>query len=423
MSFLALYHVVLVLPVISVAAALLGATFPLIAHAAVKPDSRAGRGLSWIYFSNIVGSTLGSLLVGYVLMDLLAMRQIAVIVAWAGLAVGAALLALSEPGARGKVTAAMMCTSLAILIMVASVPLFHQFQERLQAKREFAADYYYRDLVENRSGVIAVLQDLTVLGGGRYDGIISTGLRQDRNGIYRAYSLSLWHPAPREVLMIGLAGGAWAQAVANNPEVEKLTVVEINPGYLPLIRKYPEVAGLLTNPKVQIKIDDGRRWLVSHPEAKFDAIISNTTWNFRDHASMLLSSDFLRLIRKHMKPGGVLFYNTTGSGEVQLTGVSVFPYGVMIGNSLAVSDSPILLDVERWKRVMAGYRMDGALVLDPADPADLKIRDKMIADDFTGNELADAIRARNKGKRIVTDDNMGTEWSSVANTMMMASSF
>ncbi|MBZ5585763.1 MAG: hypothetical protein LAQ30_26930 [Acidobacteriia bacterium] len=103
--------------------------------------------------------------------------------------------------------------------------------------------------------------DGTVYGGAIYDGRFSVSLVDDRNIIARAYALSAFHPAPKDVLMIGLASGSWAQVVANHPQVEKLTLVEINPGYLNLIPHHPEVASLLHNPKVDIVIDDGRRWL------------------------------------------------------------------------------------------------------------------------------------------------------------------
>ena len=69
--------------------------------------------------------------------------------------------------------------------------------------------------------------------------------------------MSAFHPAPRRVLMIGLSGGAWAEVVANHPQLEELVVVEINPGYLKLIPRYRVVAGLLANPRVKIVITTG----------------------------------------------------------------------------------------------------------------------------------------------------------------------
>ena len=409
MGFLARYHVALCLPLVSVATALLGATFPLMTHASVKPDAQAGRGLSWLYFSNIVGSTLGSFVVGYVLMDVWTIRRIAVAIALTGAALGAAMLAGSQTSGRRRAIDLAWCAVIAILIAGGSTPLFDRIYERLEAKQDFQASYTYRDVVETRSGVAAVTQDLEVFGGGVYDGIINTDLVHDVNMLYRPFSISLWHPAPREVLVIGLSGGAWTQVIAQHPQVEKVTVVEINPGYLQIIRKYPAVASLMKNPKVSISIDDGRRWLVRNPGARFDVIVSNTTFNWRAHSSNLLSSEFLQLIRRHLKPGGVFFYNTTDSGEAQLTGVTVFPYGVLIGSCLAVSDSPIQLDVERWKRVIAEYKIDGVPVLDLRKPEHQMRFNNLIAQ-YPASEQTASIRARNQAKRIITDDNMGTEW-------------
>src|SRR5579885_1072991 len=64
------------LPLVALAAGLLGAAFPLICHLAVGPDSDAGAGLSYLYLSNIAGSAAGTWLVGFVLMDYLTLRGI-----------------------------------------------------------------------------------------------------------------------------------------------------------------------------------------------------------------------------------------------------------------------------------------------------------------------------------------------------------
>src|ERR1035437_7506911 len=120
-----------------------------------------------------------------------------------------------------------------------------------------------------------------VFGGGVYDGRFNTDMMHDSNELFRAFAVSGMQPEPRHVLMIGLASGSWAQVIANTPNVEDLTIVEINPGYLSLIRKHPEVASVLTNPRVHVVIDDGRRWMFGHPERRFDLIVMNTTFNWR----------------------------------------------------------------------------------------------------------------------------------------------
>jgi spermidine synthase len=257
-----------------------------------------------------------------------------------------------------------------------------------------------------------------VFGGGMYDGRFNVDPMHDTNQIVRAYALSSFHPSPKEVLMIGLSSGSWAEVIANHPQVERLTIVEINPGYVRLIPLHREVAGLLRNPKVEVVIDDGHRWLLRNPQRKFDVIVMNTTWNWRAHVTNLLSVEFLQLIRTHLRPGGVHFYNTTWSEEVQITGVTVFPYGLRVQNFLAVSDSPIQVDRERWKNVLTAYRIEGKPVFDLTKPEDRqKLEEILSYTDIVADtraermEYAETIRQRLKGERMVTDDNMGTEWT------------
>src|SRR5690606_15396146 len=151
---------------------------------------------------------------------------------------------------------------------------------RLLYKQRFTEDTRFADVIENKSGVITVTQDDTVYGGGAYDGRFNTSLESDRNGILRAYGVGALHPAPKRMLMVGLASGSWAKVLSCLPGLEKLTIVEINPGYVGLIRKHPEVSGILDDPKVEIVIDDGRRWLHRHDE-RFDFVVQNTTWHWR----------------------------------------------------------------------------------------------------------------------------------------------
>jgi spermidine synthase len=262
--------------------------------------------------------------------------------------------------------------------------------------------------------------DGTVFGHGMYDGRFNTDLKRDTNGIVRPYALSLFHPAPRHVLMIGLSSGSWAQVVASNPAVETLTIVEINPGYLKLIADAPEVASVLSNPKVKIVTDDGRRWLKRNQEQTFDAIVSNTTWHYRANATNLLSQEFLGLVGQHLKTGGVFFYNTTDSARVQRTGCAVFAEGARFTNHMVVSPAPIAWDFGRWRRTLEAYRIDGRAVFDAARAEDREVLDSLMLmeaglkpgalDEVLPIEPCPDILKRTASKRLVTDDNMGSEW-------------
>lgn len=405
---------------IAAATACLGATFPLLCHISIASDSDSGAKLSFLYMSNIIGSATGSFIIGFILMDIWPLSRIAVVLALLGIGLG--LLVVIQCGnidAKEVTAALMVCLLVVMAIVGSSGRLFANVYEKLQYKGGWTRVPRFSHVVETKSGVITVSADGKIFGGGIYDGVFNTDLIHDSNLIIRPFALSAFHPAPRQVLMIGLSSGSWAQVIANHPQVERLTIVEINPGYLRLIPQYPEVASLLKNPKVEIVIDDGRRWLLRNPDKKFDAIVMNTTYHWRDHTSNLLSIEFLQLIRKHLNPGGIHFYNTTFSIETLLTGVNVFPYSLRVVNFLAVSDSPIELNKQRWREVLLKYQIDGKPVfnLSIAEHRErleevLSLVDTASVVDPPGfaMEFGKSVQARYHGIRITTDDNMGTEW-------------
>jgi predicted membrane-bound spermidine synthase len=410
-----------------IAATLLGSIFPLLSHAAVDPAKDSGRQLSFLYLSNIVGSTLGSFLVGFVVLNYFSTRATSVLLLGLGLIVASVLAFLAGPAKAGQrgpsglfATGCAACLALALT----SGLLFNGMYERLLFKGIYRAGMTFSNLVENRSGVIAVYPESAEFGyptnvvysGGVYDGRFNTGLMRDSNGLFRAFAISGLQAKPKSVLIIGLASGSWAQVVASNPNVEDVTIVEINPGYLPLIRQYPEVESLLYNPRVHIVIDDGRRWLVGHPDRRFDFILMNTSFNWRANMTNLLSTEFMGLLRSHMNPGGIAYYNTTWSTDVLATGVTAFPYALRISSFLAVSDSAFTLDKDLWRTALTNYRIDGHPVFDLADPLQrTRLEDVLhLADELDastgGLESRTSLQSRLKGARLITDDNMGTEW-------------
>ncbi|MGE0708116.1 MAG: methyltransferase domain-containing protein [Planctomycetota bacterium] len=406
----------LLIPV-AVAAGLLGAILPLVAHAAVPPTRGAGERVSYLYLANIAGSTSGSLLTGFVLMDRLPLRDASVLLALLGLGVGVAVL-MRAGARRGPVALALALSGAALLT---TPVLFDRFWERLQ-RHGCDEGERFAYVVENKSGVITVRENGEIWGGGAYDGVYSVDLQDDQNGIVRCYAVSALHPGPKRVLEVGLSSGSWAQVMVNHPTVESLTSIEINPGYLELISKHAVVASLLQNPKFKLVIDDGRRWLRRHPDERFDAIVMNTTFHWRGHATNLLSLDFLQDLRRHLAPGGIVIYNSTSSHAVQRTACEAFPHVARLMNFVIASNDPLVPDRERWRKVLLAYRIDGKPVVDESDGG--KRLDEVLGildayerrKDAWGEEIGYALEPKASlyqrvgNARVITDDNMGTEW-------------
>jgi spermidine synthase len=388
-----------------------GSLLPYLAQFGVAADDRAGMRTSLLYFCNILGSAAGAIVTGFVLTNYLTLVQIALGLVIAGTVCALSVIAMLDIGRSERLRRiADAAGVLAVALVV--VPLLSQrVFESLLFKGNVGHGFAH--ITENRSGIITVDTDGTVFGNGMYDGRFNVRLQDDRNGVIRPYALSLFHAAPRDVLMIGLSSGSWAQVIVNNPAVKSLTIVEINQGYLGLIAQEPEVASVLHNPKVTIITDDGRRWLSHHPEQRFDAIVSNTTWNFRANVTNLLSTEFLQLVRQHLNPRGIAFYNTTDSDRVQRTACLAFPYGARFTNHMVVSDTPIDWNFTRWRQTLEAYVIDGKKQFDPQNAGDRALLDSMASADEASQQLIEGcpqVLARTAGKMAVTDDNMGTEW-------------
>jgi spermidine synthase len=404
-----------------VAALALGIPLPLLAHRGIKADKMSGQKIGYMYMSNIAGATIGTVLTGFVLMDYLPTQTIAMLLAIAGLLI-AATLADSETGLSRSSSIGLAV--LALVFLASNPALSNGNYERFQAIRNYSG-VFFKHIVETKSGVITVTQDDRVYGGGVYDGLFNTDLINDNNGIVRPYILSAFHSEPKRVLMIGLATGSWAQVVAHHPALEQLVVVEINRGYSEIVATNSVVSSLLTNEKVEVSIDDGRRFMQRNMADKFDLIIMNTTFHWRAYAANLLSQDFLELVLSRLNDGGIAFYNTTNSMNVQKTGAAVCPYSLRFQNHMLCSNQEIAVDTQRLENVLWNYEIDGVRQHDRSN-AQSRIRITEITEMFDASrygfntaadfttyplESAQSILERTEDNFIITDDNMGDEWN------------
>jgi predicted membrane-bound spermidine synthase len=406
---------------IFVQTAIAGMAFPVLCHLGFHADEKAGFHLSLVYFSNILGSAAGTFITSFILMDQISTPQISAFLIALGAITAATVAGLAPMSWLRKAT----FIALGFIVVVVGTPfavkaLLDHYYERIIYKSHFGEEPAFVDVVENKSGVVTANVIGVVYGNGMYDGRAYVDLVDDKNFLIRPFSLALYHPRPREVLMIGLGSGSWAQVIVNNPEVERLTIVEINPGYRSVIAKFPAVMTILSNPKLEIIIDDGRRWMSRHPNRKFDAIIQNTTLNFRPNVTNLLSTEYLHLAGSHLREGGVLMYNTTGSDRAKRTGCTIFPYALSEFDVMVASNEPLQLDPGRLKVILESYTIDGHPAFDLSNPIHRARLDKIMAaldpsllnqDGWKGTmESCISIESHTQGLPLITDDNMGEEW-------------
>lgn len=393
---------------IGIASTMFGLIFPLLSNYFVPVNENSGRMMGLFYFANILGSILGILLTGFVLMNIWSIAVLAKFLLLIALLTACLPLLLTKIS-FGRTVAIM--ASVCVMLQASPLILFHHSYEKLLFKSHYNSKDEFKYVVENNAGTIAVTHEDAVFGGGVYDGYFNFDPMHNVNWIWRAYAIPLFVPQPKNVLMIGLSSGSWAQVIANNPEVKHLTIVEINPGYLELISKFPENVSLLHNPKVSIVIDDGRRWLLRNKTKKYDLIVMNTSFHWRAYITFLLSTNFMQVIKEHLTASGVFYFNTTNSHDVAKTILHEFSSVWSLQNFILASNKPIKLDRTNLKRVLLDYKINGRKVFDLSKQADQSTLKQIVALPETHMLNRTALEELTADAGIITDDNMLTEWN------------
>lgn len=385
--------------------AAMGGILPLLCEAVAAGGLTAGTATGRVLLANVLGSAAGPLATGYVMLDVETLEHNILIVALCALGLAQALwLAAPERRRRAGVTVISLG---ALLALSTHDALFQTFLPKIH----FGADGYlpgYQYVAQGRAGVVGVWPSGREYGDGLYDGGFNLDPQVNTNLISRAFFVPALHRTPHRVLEIGLGTGSWARILADNPAVDSLTIVEINPAYVDVLWHFPEIASVLDDPRVRLHFDDGRRWLARHSTRRFDVIVINGTWHWRSGATHTVSAEFLHEVKAHLAPGGVAYFNTTGSLDVLYTAAGVWRHVMRVANFAAASDAPFnQTPAEQRAAMLSIVGADGLPRIRGADA------ERTLAA-FLGaasGELAPNLRRANDLWNI-TDDNMATEFKS-----------
>jgi spermidine synthase len=373
------------------AALLWGASFPLAlaastsANATQERDSR--RLVGTLYAANTAGAIVGALATTFVLIPALGStrtQQVSIVVA----AAAALLLLVTDQritaGDQQRATrlhlaglcALSLAAALALAWLIPSLPPALVAYGRFLPTRGQDANVVY--VGEGVAASIAVTQEpngiVTYHNAGKTQA--STYPQDMRLQRMLGHLATLIPEQPRSVLVIGLGAGITAGAVSIDPAVERVVVADIEP----LVRKVANDYfaepnhGVVTNPKVDIRVDDGRHVLATSRE-KFDAITSDPLDPWVKGAAALYTREFWELCKSQLNDDGVVtafvqLYETTEDAvksEVA-TFFSAFPHGAVFVNTVngrgydavlvgRANDAPI--DVDLFEQRLAEPSYEG----------------------------------------------------------------
>lgn len=378
-----------------------GIVFPIVHHLGSE-QQKTGAAISNVYFANVLGCTLAPIFIGFGLLDILSTQQTYFVVILITVAI--AFFCCHQKTLKGCAVGAVLLTAFLLFMPEKMI-------NSLSQKKTWTIDR----IMENKHGIIQVYQDenndYAVFGNNAYDGMLNIDFSHNHNMIERAYLLQMIAPEAKNVLVVGLSTGSWVSVLSAMPHLESITVVELNPAYTQLANSYKEMAKILKDSRIHIITDDGRRWLTKHPNEKFDFILMNTTFHWRNYSSNLLSQEFFELAKAHLTPNGFIYFNTTGSPDAFYTVHSVFPYTYQYMN-MAVGAlaplSPSAIHKESVKSALAQMQwQDKTKVFESEDGIE-KGTEALLE-----NKLIPYSEIKFKVKRplqIITDQNMITEY-------------
>jgi spermidine synthase len=380
--------------------------FPIVHHLGVPQSGNdtggIGKHFSGVYCANVAGATLGPLFVGYGLLSWLGTEQVLyAIAAITWLVALCYLYPLSRSTERFLAIVAWPIF-LVVLISIAQ----HDWLIKSVNSRP---DLPEIKIFESRQGIVTVHKQITggdmVMGGNVYDGSTNLSLKVNSNGLDRPLLMMALQDQPKRILMVGLSIGSWLALVREFPGIEHIDVVEINPGYLRALQSYPLQKAALQDSRVKLHIHDARRWIKLNPNERYDAVFMNTTFHWRNNASLLLSKEFLELIQSRMNPSAVLAFNATGSLDALFTATKVFKHAYRYSNFVYAADwdfSSKKLEPSSIKKYRE-FTMRGQLVFDEETQIT-----KFLNTPFV--DVGFAARVAGRGAEVITDQNMINEF-------------
>ncbi|MCB1182458.1 fused MFS/spermidine synthase, partial [bacterium] len=279
------------------ASLLSGASFPLANRLALRDPARSAESVGRMTALNTVGGITGSLLAGFVLLPGPGLEVGVRVLTAGGLVAAAAALLLLEPLTprarlgRGLAVAVGACLWL-LLPRATGVHLPDSF---------LARDGVLVDSVEGQSATLSVVD----VEGERQLEIdnLWQGVAGKGHQIMAAHLPALLHPAPRDILVIGVGVGQTAGRFLRH-DPASLDCVDIEPALFPFIdRHFPN--DWLRDRRVRLVAEDGRTF-TAHTDRSYDIVSVEVGQTFRPGVDVFYTREFYADVRARLNPGGLV---------------------------------------------------------------------------------------------------------------------
>ncbi len=378
----------------------MGIGFPLalgIAGSVPSPPSdqadEVARRIGTLYSLNVAGAIAGSLLAGFVLLPRIGSVNALILLA-ALFVVSGLWLSLRR---RRWIAAAAIAAAFAWLAQDFPDPF------RIAIDRRYGDEL--REFWRHEGAQTAVSVRASEFQRVLYlDGLHQANDQPDMVRLHRAigHLPMVLHGNPKEVLVVGMGGGATPGAVSQYPGAQ-IQVVELADGVRQAAQFFRHVNyDLLSQPNVHVRVDDGRNFLAL-TDRRFDVITADIIQPGHAGAGHVYSREYFSLVRNALKDDGVVLQWIGHRPHVEYTLImrtflDVFPDATSWydANFMVGTKRPLRIDRQALDRLRQAPQTREAL-----DAAGLTGFD-VLRSWYTGS--ADEMRALVGNGPILTDD-------------------
>jgi predicted membrane-bound spermidine synthase len=324
---------------------LMGLSFGALQRAVQDDPATSGRKVGFLQAANIAGCTVGSLATGLFLLERVGTAgTIRLLVAAFGV-----VFLLARARAAGF-TRALLARATAIAVVLVALPSNDGLWKRLHGVITAEPPSF---IGEDASAVSVVVPGVEGRWRVSVNGLPHSWLPFD--GIHTLLGAvpAVIHPAPREIVVIGLGSGETAWAVGCRSETRALRVYEIaaaQPRLLhavTVVAPFPDLVELLSDRRVTMRAADGRQAL-ARDERRYDIVQVDAMFRTSAGSGNLYSVEFFRLCASRLKPGGLVCTQKPGR-RVGLSFAEALPYSLDFGNIVVGSNDPLPIDPATWE--------------------------------------------------------------------------
>ncbi len=354
----------------------LGATFPLVGKIYTSSIRKLGKSIGFAYAINTIGALLGAFSAGFILIPLLGKENsLSLVIAIQLLTVLAVVGLLYPKGEKSRIRLILLGTGILGLLLTFAYP--HWDRQQLATGKYYRFSSYAdalknaswwdalvklpRDFMPNISGTEVVFygdgiggfttveKDIDPFGKPQY--VLYNSGKADASSesdmatqTMLAHLPLLFHPQPKNVMILGLASGVTA-GEAIYYDLDRLDILEISEQVVEASKFFNETnSDVLSHPATNLIIQDGRAHLELTDQV-YDVITSEPSNPWMAGLANLFTEEFFRLTKSRLNWDGVFIQwlpsyqmDWTTFSMIGRTFTKVFPNSLLMKSFIGGND-------------------------------------------------------------------------------------